>query len=324
MLMFFAALFWRKKYPIFALGVLWFLAGHILESSFIGLMLYFEHRNYLPMLGILFAGLYGFFWIFDYMRVTYLRKVAIWFSIFYLSLFAMVTWLETGLWGQPLVQAKMWAEQHPQSRQAQSHAAALFGEVGLVEETKKYYQHMVKAFPEDSGPYILWLSGTCFNQKMSLPDDIQDVIRHLSTTKADNAMINGLNSLIEQYALGQCTRLKTETIETVLNTLTENENILSSYKNYLYRLHARFYSLQGRFADAIDMADKSLSLSPNNKHFQLQRLVWLQIEGRYVEALEEIAKIRANLNIVSDVIYLDDLKLGEKIIREKIRENQQE
>ncbi len=126
----------------------------------------------------------------------------------------------------------------------------------------------------------------------------------------------GLDSLLEQYALGQCTRLKTETIETILNTLTENENILNSYKDKLYRLYARFYSLQGRFAEAIDMADKSLSISPNSKHFQFQRIIWLQREKRYAEALEEIAKIRANLNLFSDVVYLEDLKRGEKIIRE--------
>ncbi len=322
-LTFASALLWRNKYPVFALGVLWFLAGHLLESSFIGLMLYFEHRNYLPMLGVLFASIYGFFWVFDRMQVISLRKLAILFSAVYLGLFAAATWLETDLWGKPLVQAKLWAEEHPQSRQAQSHAAALFGEVGLVQETKAYYQHMVKVFPEDSGPYVLWLSGTCLNQEMPLPDNIPEVMRHLSTTTGDNAMISGLDALMEQYRLGQCTRLKTETIEVLLKTLTDNKNILNSYKKSLYQLYARFYSFQGRFAEAIRMADKSLAFSANNKHLRLQRLVWLQIEGRYAEALEEIAKIRDHLNLVSDLVYLEDLNRVEKAIQKRILEIQQ-
>jgi len=37
----------RRKWPLFALAVLFFYAGHALESSVINLELYFEHRNYL-------------------------------------------------------------------------------------------------------------------------------------------------------------------------------------------------------------------------------------------------------------------------------------
>ncbi len=115
-LMFAAALVWRKTYPIFAFGVWWFLAGHVLESSFIGLMLYFEHRNYLPMLGVLFATIYGIYWLFDHIRATFLRQAAVIVSVFYLSLFIVATRLETDLWGKPLVQAKVWVEQHPLSQ----------------------------------------------------------------------------------------------------------------------------------------------------------------------------------------------------------------
>jgi tetratricopeptide (TPR) repeat protein len=323
-LMFVAALLWRNKYPIFALGVLWFLAGHVLESSFIGLMLYFEHRNYLPMLGVLFAIICGAFWMFEQMRVIYLRKLAILFSAVYLGLFTIATWLETDLWGKPLVQAKLWAEEHPLSRQAQSHVAELFCLAGGTQEAEKYYQHMVEAFPEDSGPYVLWLSASCHYSDIALPDDMSEVMRHLSTTKGDNATIASLNAILKQYELDQCTQLKTETIETLLKTLANNKNILNTYKKYLYQLYARFYGFQDRFAEAIRMADNSLALSANNKHLRLQRLVWLQIEGRHTDALDEIAKIRANLNLVSNRIYLEDLNRIEKATRKRILEIQQE
>jgi protein O-mannosyl-transferase len=323
-LMFVAALLWRNKYPIFALGVLWFLAGHVLESSFIGLMLYFEHRNYLPMLGVLFAIICGAFWMFEQMRVIYLRKLAILFSAVYLGLFTIATWLETDLWGKPLIQAKLWAEEHPLSRQAQSHVAELFCLAGGTQEAEKYYQHMVEAFPEDSGPYVLWLSASCHYSDIALPDDMSEVMRHLSTTKGDNATIASLNAILKQYELDQCTQLKTETIETLLKTLANNKNILNTYKKYLYQLYARFYGFQDRFAEAIRMADNSLALSANNKHLRLQRLVWLQIEGRHTDALDEIAKIRANLNLVSNRIYLEDLNRIEKATRKRILEIQQE
>ncbi|MGR8935248.1 MAG: tetratricopeptide repeat protein [Gammaproteobacteria bacterium] len=41
----------RKQSPVIAFAILWYLAGHSMESSFIPLEMVFEHRNYLPILG---------------------------------------------------------------------------------------------------------------------------------------------------------------------------------------------------------------------------------------------------------------------------------
>ena len=44
----------NRAFP-FVFGIGWFLAGHLLESTVIPLELRFEHRNYLPSYGIIFA-----------------------------------------------------------------------------------------------------------------------------------------------------------------------------------------------------------------------------------------------------------------------------
>lgn len=54
------AVAFRRKTPLFAFAVLWFLACHLLESSFLPLEVAFEHRNYLALLGpslLLAAGI---------------------------------------------------------------------------------------------------------------------------------------------------------------------------------------------------------------------------------------------------------------------------
>lgn len=45
----------RRDVPGFSLGVGFFLIGHTLESSVFPLLIYFEHRNYLPAIGALWA-----------------------------------------------------------------------------------------------------------------------------------------------------------------------------------------------------------------------------------------------------------------------------
>lgn len=56
--LFVAALLTRRRVPLFALGILWFLATHSLEAGPFALELYFEHRNYLASLGLVLA-VYG-------------------------------------------------------------------------------------------------------------------------------------------------------------------------------------------------------------------------------------------------------------------------
>lgn len=51
-----AAITLRSRIPAFTAGVFLFLVGHLMESTVLPLLLYFEHRNYLPAIGILLAA----------------------------------------------------------------------------------------------------------------------------------------------------------------------------------------------------------------------------------------------------------------------------
>lgn len=52
-------LFWRTRTrnPLVSFGIAWFLVGHLLESTALPLEIAHEHRNYLPLFGILLLGL---------------------------------------------------------------------------------------------------------------------------------------------------------------------------------------------------------------------------------------------------------------------------
>lgn len=319
---FLGALLWRNKYPIFALGILWFFAGHVLESSFIGLVVYFEHRNYLPMLGILFVVIYGLFWLYDRMQTTSLRQIATLLSACYLLICVAMTWLETDLWGKPFVQTVIWAEEHPQSRYAQSRAASAFLSRGDDQKALERYQHMVKVFPEDSGPYAIWLASACTNTHLPLPP-LQQVVHRFQSSKGDSVTFESLKGILDQHAFNQCTRLSSETIETLIKTLVESPALAAAYQSKAYHLYAIFYAHETRYADAIRMANQSLSLSPNNRDLQFQQLVWLQTENRYVEALEVLTQIKANLTPLSQPFYAADLEKGERLIKQQIPKIQQ-
>jgi len=50
-----AAWWLRQRRPLFALGVLWFLAAHFMTSNVIGLELAYEHRNHFALIGAVLA-----------------------------------------------------------------------------------------------------------------------------------------------------------------------------------------------------------------------------------------------------------------------------
>jgi tetratricopeptide (TPR) repeat protein len=56
---------YRKKFPVFAWAVAWFLIAHLIESTIIPLEIIFEHRMYLPSIGLSFLTmvlLFDFFY----------------------------------------------------------------------------------------------------------------------------------------------------------------------------------------------------------------------------------------------------------------------
>ncbi|MFO8053857.1 MAG: tetratricopeptide repeat protein [Bacteroidales bacterium] len=60
-----SALALLKKYPLYSFAVLFYFLNHAVESSFIGLELMFEHRNYLPSFFLFLPLSYAAFYLMD-------------------------------------------------------------------------------------------------------------------------------------------------------------------------------------------------------------------------------------------------------------------
>lgn len=60
----------RRRAPAVFTGIVFYLAGHVMESSVFPLELYFEHRNYLPSVGFFLALAGALKWLFDKLPPT--------------------------------------------------------------------------------------------------------------------------------------------------------------------------------------------------------------------------------------------------------------
>lgn len=106
----------RKRYPVVALAIVFFFAGHLMESTSLALELYFDHRNYIPSLVM--------FWPVA-IAITGLRKraAAVAAGVLVLAIPATLTYGNAKLWGNPIEQAYVWAHTSPSSARAQAYAA---------------------------------------------------------------------------------------------------------------------------------------------------------------------------------------------------------
>lgn len=108
----------RRRFPALAAAVLFYFAGHLLESSVIPLELYYEHRNYLPAM-LMFWPLA--LWLTGSGQIVAVRRFL---AIILPLMLAGMTFLSADLWGNAQEQALVWAEKNPESPRAQAYAAA--------------------------------------------------------------------------------------------------------------------------------------------------------------------------------------------------------
>jgi hypothetical protein len=303
-----AAIVVRHRFPIFAGGILWFFAGHVLESSFIGLIIYFEHRNYLPMLGIIFLISYGVIKLFDYVVTPHLRNLMFSLIIFWFSFFPIMTWSQTDLWGKPVQQTLFWAEQHPHSIAAQAEAFLLAMEFNNVAEAEKYLQRMRQNFPEQTAVYLYWLKLVCSAKQVEMPE-ISKLLQRLQTSKYDHASLEILSQLAAQQARNQCSVLNAKMVDDLFTTLINNANN-STFQAYFYARYAKFKALEKRYDLAVVNAKKALALK-DSLNLRFLTIEWLLRDYQFDEAERAVKQIRAEISPWKVHLYERDIKLYE-------------
>ena len=132
-----------------AAAIAFFLAGHLIESTWLQLELVFEHRNYLPAILMFWplslALLRG---ARDRDRAGRLRWPA-WFALALLTLFAAQTARRAATWGAPFQQALQWAHEHPRSPRAQAYLANFWSRTGNQVEAARLLDAALREHPRD-------------------------------------------------------------------------------------------------------------------------------------------------------------------------------
>lgn len=133
------ALVLRRGSPLVAFGILFFFVGHALESTIYPLDIAYEHRNYLPMYGVVLVMFFYLLHPSFHVRSLQLRRAA---SIVLILIFAFGTFLRASSWANPRDFAQAEFNHHPNSVRANIELGYVYDSFVPItsEGREEYYQ----------------------------------------------------------------------------------------------------------------------------------------------------------------------------------------
>lgn len=278
-----ASIAWRRHWPLVTWGVLFFFALHLAESSALPLELYYEHRNYLPSLGIMVALTGVGFGLYDYRR--YLGVVAL---AAMLATVAVLGHLRAQNWGHPLRQAEIWTTIQPDSPRAWQNLALRNHEHGYPSGVVYALVRWQELRPQAILPRLSMLTYECPQEPLSPQrwSELRALVRHGDYTHGMQVV---LNRLVEQSVSGDCRGLRPDQVHVLIRSLLDNPDVRSDFtRQRLWHLDGQLLLAPGFITDAMQ-AFRNSHRYLRDPPMRMVQARYLANRGHFDEALSLLA-----------------------------------
>lgn len=233
---------YKHVLPGLALAITFFLAGHLLESTWLPLELAFEHRNYLPAVFLPLPLALGIARLPDASRR--------WTIVGLLGLLAAMTLLRADLWGRPFALALTWAESHPDSPRAILHLAALWRETGNHEQATQLLKPMAARQPHDLLLAANRLLTAC-ESRAPIEDSVRSLADALAAAPARTLVARlQLRALLDELRSGHCAPADQTAFERLWQAAWDQPRQTAATRALLLEQRALLRLAEGRHQEA--------------------------------------------------------------------------
>jgi hypothetical protein len=279
----------NTQWRLLSFAVAWFLCGHILESTVVPLELYFEHRNYLPTIGIALS----------LSAVAFHPSIAAWLrcsllaSVLSLNLFIL---RESSLvWSEPYVAASVWYERRPESLRALQFYLVQLSKHGTVDE---YISAVDAVLPplSDGGEYVtMRVAAYCgLRDANDVARAAENAVVPLRARPFVNVVPTMLDKLADAVIKKECPGLDEANLQKLLEAVLSNPNPVSGdVKAQLHEISARLAIHLRDFDRAIRHLEQALLLRPVLSDVIAVSGI-LVSAGRYDDAISRLASFEKN------------------------------
>lgn len=276
----------RKRFPWFSLAMVFFLIGHLLESSIFPLEMVHEHRNYIPsltfiaLIAIALVRLIG---------NQHYKVAGIILTLLVIGVLFFITATRVHQWSN--LPRLTWAnlQSHPLSVRANYEAGVWYYDAYLstddVDKRKEYAEYAQKYFQlasqydqyEISGLVgLLWLESKTDTGITVASDTYKELIMRIHTHPIGEAKGAQLISWYQCYMGGEC-KIEMELMRTILSTLTDNERVAPRVKGRVSHLFGLAMLYQKNRESPVYI-EKAISFDPHEGEY------WVALIQAYIES----------------------------------------
>ena len=302
----------RKKHPIIALGIGWFFIGHILESTIIPLEMIYEHRNYLPSVGlILIVSHISSHAILRFKKLNLYKHYIFFITV---AIFSTITYVRASQWSDPINFAYFEALHHPNSLRA-SHILGLeykgMVEQGYGEYRDDAYKYLDKA--SQLGERRLFSEFSLIQLAHSLNEPANPIWIDRMTKKLSVPVLR-IEDILIIKELTLCKNstclLPRDASEVLFDAIKSNPRL-----NLDSRIEASYYSARANFIlerggdpnEAEGYLKKAIPLTPNKIQNYVDYINFLILMGRPTEAIHYLESAKEKNRRYENMLLLDEL-----------------
>jgi tetratricopeptide (TPR) repeat protein len=286
-----AGMFVRRRRPLVALGIAWFLGAQLLTATVLPLELVFEHRNYFASLGVCIA-------VADLLllapRHEGARRIGVLLGLLWLLFLSMTTFLRANEWSNPLRFASTEAAKNPQSPRAAYEYGRTLVIVSDYRPDSPLLPLAMKELERDralrrSGilPHCALLLTAAHTGLTQRPEWWKDIAVRLRRDPVGVQEISAIGSLAQCARGGACSFPHDAMVATFQAALSHGPNpeVLNIYADYVFNVLRQPDT-------ALQLWRQAIRLQPNEAQYRINLIRALIALGRVGEARNEIAGLR--------------------------------
>lgn len=288
----------RRRQPLVAFGIAWFLAGHALESSVLPLEIAHEHRNYVPLFGLMLAGVSLMLRFLERERPR--STIAISLTAAVLFYFPFVTALRAHQYGDEVRRTQIEAQHHRGSARAQYEAGrtlASLPEASRPETPVHSFAraHYVRAGELDEKFKLSWLGLIHLDCRAGRPADaawLDELARRLQGTPFAPGDGTAMHAMKEMAISGELCLARPD-VERLFAAAHANPSVSNQVHAMLHSWLADYLVLRtGDLRAAKAELDRALAIAPLNPSNRLKRAQLDFLSGRLDESARALQELR--------------------------------
>lgn len=275
-----SALILRKQAKILSFGLLFFLVGHLIESTILPLNIAFEHRNYLPSYGLVLIAAY-------YLTNKELseKTVNIRRTLFALLIVivGISTFIKNTQWANTQLLIFYELEHKPESSQLNYEAGRFFAKMldrrniknqdKLYVNADKYFRNAIELNPNNTEAMISLIILSSSNGYQTDVSVIEQLANTLSSQPITITGNRAINALLNCQLTNECV-LREDVIELIINSVLDNRYLYGKRMELIYKDIFEYYVSRNDLESAYRVAKKGVT---NDKDSVILRLLYIRL-----------------------------------------------